>query len=88
MGRSKETMARLFGLGIPRGGSKLPMKSDIWLKVMNWVAWGSNLGKLIRMIDPGILDCWSQIRIDAISLFDKCCLRGKSLELTSQGSFS
>ena len=43
MGRSKETMARLFGFGIPRGGSKLPMKSDIWLKVMNCVACGSNL---------------------------------------------
>ena len=47
MGRSKETMARLFGFGIPRGGSKLPMKSDIWLKVMNCVAWGSNLVKLL-----------------------------------------
>ena len=36
-------MARVFGLGIPRGGSKLPMKSDIWLNVMNCVACGSNL---------------------------------------------
>ena len=43
MGRSKETMARLFGFGIPRGGSRLPMKSDIWLNVMNCVACGSNL---------------------------------------------
>ena len=43
IGRSKETMARVFGLGIPSGGSKLPMKSDIWLNVMNCVACGSNL---------------------------------------------
>ena len=47
MGRSNETIARLFGFGIPRGGSKLPMKSDIWLKVMNCVAWGSNLVKIL-----------------------------------------
>ena len=46
IGRSKETMARVFGLGIPRGGSKLPMKSDIWLNVMNCVACGSNLKQL------------------------------------------
>ena len=51
MGRSKETMARLFGFGIPKGGSKLPMKSDIWLNVMNWVACGSNLLKIVRQDD-------------------------------------
>ena len=46
IGRSKLTMASVFGLGIPSGGSRLPIKSDIWLKVINWVACGSNLKRM------------------------------------------
>ena len=47
MGRSKLTKARILGLGIPKGASRLAMKSDIWWKLMNCVACGSNLcGKI------------------------------------------
>ena len=45
IGKSKLTRARRFGFGIPNGASKLAMKSDIWWKLINWVAWGSNLRK-------------------------------------------
>ena len=45
MGRSKDTRATVFGLGIPNGESKLAIKSDNWLKLINWVAWGSYLGE-------------------------------------------
>ena len=46
MGRSKLTIANMLGLWMPRGGSRLLMKSDIWLKVINWVACGSYLDHL------------------------------------------
>lgn len=45
IGKSKLTNAKMFGLGIPRGESRLAMKSESWLKLMNWVAWGSYLKK-------------------------------------------
>jgi hypothetical protein len=50
MGKLKLTKATMLGLGIPRGGSKLAIKSDSWMKRMNCVAWGSNLhrGKTIK----------------------------------------
>jgi hypothetical protein len=43
MGKLKLTRATIFGLGIPRGGSRLAMKSDSWVKRMNCVACGSYL---------------------------------------------
>ena len=43
IGRSKLTRAKILGLGIPKGESRLAIKSDNWLKLMNWVAWGSYL---------------------------------------------
>lgn len=43
MGKLKLTRATMLGLGIPRGGSRLAMKSDSWVKRMNCVAWGSYL---------------------------------------------
>ena len=50
MGKLKLTRATMLGLGIPRGGSKLAIKSDSWVKRMNCVAWGSylNRGKTIK----------------------------------------
>ena len=43
MGRSKLTRASVLGLWMPRGESREAMKSDIWWKLMNCVAWGSYL---------------------------------------------
>ena len=43
IGRSKLTRAKILGLGIPKGESRLAIKSDNWLKLMNCVAWGSYL---------------------------------------------
>lgn len=53
MGRLKLTRATMLGLGIPRGGSKLAIKSDSCVKRMNCVAWGSYLykGKTIKWHD-------------------------------------
>lgn len=53
MGKLKLTRATMFGLGIPRGGSKLAIKSDSCVKRMNCVAWGSYLyrGKTIKLHD-------------------------------------
>lgn len=43
MGRLKLTKATVFGFDIPNGGSRDAMKSDSWVKLMNWVACGSYL---------------------------------------------
>jgi hypothetical protein len=43
IGKLKLTRATMLGLGIPRGGSRLAMKSESWVKRMNCVAWGSYL---------------------------------------------
>lgn len=48
MGRLKLTRATVFGFGIPRGGSRLAIKSDSCWKRMNCVAWGSYLKKAIE----------------------------------------
>ena len=45
IGRSKLTRAKILGFGIPKGESRLAIKSDNWLKLMNCVAWGSYLKK-------------------------------------------
>ena len=47
IGRSKDTKARILGLGIPKGASRLAMKSDNWLKLMNCVACGSYLKQIL-----------------------------------------
>ena len=53
MGKLKLTRATMLGLGIPRGGSKLAIKSDSCVKRMNCVACGSYLyrGKTIKWHD-------------------------------------
>ena len=73
IGRSKETMARVFGLGIPRGGSKLPMKSDIWLNVMNCVACGSNLKQLHYEVIPFAGNGWCAGLFHMMSVFELYC---------------
>lgn len=58
IGKLKLTRATMLGLGIPRGGSRLAMKSDSWVKRMNCVAWGSYLHRW-RTIHESIITSWS-----------------------------
>lgn len=52
IGRLKLTKATTFGLGMPRGGSRLAIKSASWPNLMNWVAWGSNL----KQVNIGLIN--------------------------------
>jgi hypothetical protein len=59
MGKLKLTRATMLGLGIPRGGSRLAMKSDSWVKRMNCVAWGSYLHRQKTILQESVITFWS-----------------------------